>query len=115
VGEQLRIRGLDFGVLPEFKDYGGFITAGFGSVMLMNRAPHPNAAAVFINWLLGRDGQTTWTKAVNQPSHRTDVPSDHLPAYLTPKPGVSYWSSYYENEVRRSPEEDKLFKQLFGG
>jgi len=115
VGEQLRIRGLDFGVLPEFKDYGAWITAAFGSVMLMNRAPHPNAATVFINWLLGREGQTTWTKAVNQPSHRVDVPTDHLPAYLIPKRGVKYWIAYYENEVRRSPEEDKLFKQLFGG
>lgn len=115
VGEQLRIRGLDFGVLPEFKDYGGWITAAFGSVMLMNKAPHPNAATVFINWLLGKEGQTTWTKAVNQPSHRLDVPTNHLPAYLIPKRGVSYWVAYYENEVRRSPEEDKIFKQLFGG
>jgi ABC-type Fe3+ transport system substrate-binding protein len=115
VGEQLRIRGLDFGVLPEFKDYGGWITAAFGSVMLMNKAPHPNAATVFINWLLGREGQTTWTRAVNQPSHRVDVPTDHLPAYLIPKRGVQYWVAYYENEVRRSPEEDKIFKQLFGG
>jgi hypothetical protein len=25
-----------------------------------NRAPHPNAAKVAVNWLLSREGQTTW-------------------------------------------------------
>ena len=34
------------------------LSSAFGSLALMNRAPHPNAAKVFINWLLSRDGQT---------------------------------------------------------
>lgn len=27
---------------------------------LFNRAPHPNAAKVAVNWLLSKEGQSTW-------------------------------------------------------
>jgi ABC-type Fe3+ transport system substrate-binding protein len=36
------------------------VTAYNGTLSLFNRAPHPNAAKVAINWLLSREGQTTW-------------------------------------------------------
>ncbi len=125
VGEQLVQRGLKFGILSEFGDYGAPMTAGFGSLMLMSRAPHPNAAAVYINWLLSKDGQTAWSKAVNAASHRLDVPTDHVPPYLVPKPGAAswvsqyksgdkYWVSHHEDNVHRSAEEEKILKELFG-
>jgi ABC-type Fe3+ transport system substrate-binding protein len=41
--------------------------------MLINRAPHPNAAKVFLNWLLSREGQTTWVQVTAQNSRRIDV------------------------------------------
>ncbi len=54
-----------------------------GTVALMNNAPHPNAARVFINWLLSRDGQTTFQKIMNTPdlvmeSMRVDIPKDPI-------------------------------------
>ena len=36
------------------------MTAYNGTLSLFNRAPHPNAAKVAVNWLLSREGQTTW-------------------------------------------------------
>ena len=36
-----------------FKEGGGLVQQ-FGTLALINRAPHPNAAKVFINWLLSR-------------------------------------------------------------
>lgn len=47
----------------------------------MNQAPHPNAARLFINWLLSREGQTSFQKIMNTPdvimeSMRTDIPKD---------------------------------------
>jgi len=111
---QLLQRGIRVGVLSEFKDYGTSITASFGSVSLLNRAPHPNAARVFINWLLGKDGQTAWSKAMDHVSRRTDVPTDHLPPYQTPRPGGRYWISHTEENVERSEAEEKILKQLFG-
>jgi iron(III) transport system substrate-binding protein len=114
VVEQLRPRGLKFEVLEEFKDIGGHITASFGSLGLMNRAPHPNAAAVFINWLLTKEGQLVWSKAVNAVSRRVDVPIDHLPAYSIPNSKTKYWDSDSEAAATPIPEETKILKELFG-
>ena len=44
-----------------FKEGGGLVQQ-FGTVALLNRAPHPNAAKVFINWLLSRKGQIARAK-----------------------------------------------------
>jgi iron(III) transport system substrate-binding protein len=121
---QLLGRGLKLGVLPEFKD-GTYVTASFGSAMLLNQAPHPSAAAVFLNWVLTKQGQTAWSKAMDHVSRRMDVPTDHLPPYIVPppnarffsgepKPGDRYWLSYTEENVHRSAEETKILKELFG-
>ena len=109
-----QLRQLKFGMLPHFRDIGSGTTAGFGSLMLINRAPHPNAAAVYINWLLGREGQAAFSKASGYPSLRMDVPTDHLPEYSLPKPGVKYWPAYLDKYVMRTAEEEKILKELFG-
>ena len=36
---------------------GSSFSSGGGSLSLLNQAPHPNAAKVFINWFLSRKGQ----------------------------------------------------------
>lgn len=43
-------------------------------VYLVNRAPNPNAARVFINWLLTKEGSTIWSKYADTNSRRADVP-----------------------------------------
>ncbi len=112
--QQMLTRGIKVGVIGEFKDHGGYLSASFGSLNLINRAPHPNAATVFTNWLLGKDGQTAWSHAMNHVSRRIDVPADHVPSYARPRPGVKYWSSDSEENVERSAEETKILKELFG-
>lgn len=61
------------------------LSSAFGSLAVLNRAPHPNAAKVFINWLLSREGQTLFQKVITIPgdarnSRRIDVPKDHIQA-----------------------------------
>jgi ABC-type Fe3+ transport system substrate-binding protein len=46
---------------------------GGHSVVAVNRAPHPNARKVFLNWLLSQDGQTTISEATKINSRRADV------------------------------------------
>ncbi len=111
---ELLQRGLKLGILGEFKDYGTMITASFGSAMLINKAPHPNAAKIFLNWVLTKEGQTAWSRALDHVSRRLDIPTDHLPLYQIPKPGGKYWLSHSEKEVTRSPEEEKILQELFG-
>jgi ABC-type Fe3+ transport system substrate-binding protein len=110
---QLLQRGIKFEVLEDFKDYGTYIGASFGTAMLINKAPHPNAAAVFLNWVLTKEGQTLWSKAMQHVSRRLDVPTDHLFAYAIPKPGVKYWIGYSEKAQTRTPEEERILKELF--
>jgi iron(III) transport system substrate-binding protein len=110
---QLAQRGLKFGALAEFKDYGTYIGTGAGCIALIERAPHRNAALLFINWFLGRDGQSVWSKVLNLQSRRIDVPTDHIPPYLRIKPGVNYWVSYYEKNSMRPAREEAVLKELF--
>ena len=65
-----------------WKEGGSFSTGG-GSLSLLNRAPHPNAAKVFVNWFLSPRGQ----KALQQlgdphdppNSRRIDISKDEVP------------------------------------
>ena len=50
------------------------VGTGFGGITLIKDAPHPNAARVYINWLLSQKTQLKLTKNVLLNSRRTDVP-----------------------------------------
>jgi ABC-type Fe3+ transport system substrate-binding protein len=39
---------------------GSSVGAYNGTISVLNRGPHPNAAKVLVNWLLSREGQSTW-------------------------------------------------------
>lgn len=68
------------------------ITAGFGSISMIDRAPHPNASKVFLNWLLSREGQTSWQRNVDSNSLRIDLPKDYITDWQkkVPQPGKDY-------------------------
>jgi iron(III) transport system substrate-binding protein len=59
------------------------IGSGSGSIVLMNRHPHANAAKVFINWFLSQEGQTAFLQANKEElrvgSMREDLPQEILP------------------------------------
>ncbi len=50
------------------------VATGLGCVALLKDAPHPNAARVYINWLLSKKTQTRLSANVRINSSRTDVP-----------------------------------------
>jgi iron(III) transport system substrate-binding protein len=57
----------------------------WGALYLLNRAPNPNAARVFANWLLGRDAQTAWSHFADVNSRRVDVPTASPEVAVDPK------------------------------
>jgi iron(III) transport system substrate-binding protein len=75
------------------------------TLVLMNRAPHPNAAKVFLNWFLSREGQSDFQKigakildAGAEGSLRMDIPKDDIPLRNRLNPGVKYmpqWNPEY--------------------
>ena len=95
----------------QFKE-GSYLTAAFGSVALVNRAPHPNAAKIYINWLLTREGQTLWSRLSSYASRRLDVPRDHVSPMTLPKDGVEYQPNYKEEYVRLREEILAFLKEL---
>lgn len=95
----------------QFKE-GSYLTAAFGSVALINRAPHPNAAKVYINWLLSRRAQTAWSRASGYPSRRLDVPRDFVNPLSIPKEGREYQENYREKYVRMRGEVRAFLKEV---
>jgi len=52
---------------------GAHANNGSGVVTVVKNPPHPNATKVFVNWLLGKDGQELYGKAMTQGTRRLDV------------------------------------------
>jgi iron(III) transport system substrate-binding protein len=94
--EEAKSQGLPVDVLDAhaFKQDGVGLEAGGTMLAFANRAPHPNAAKVLINWFLSREGQMAIQKTgANDPgqnSLREDIPKEHLPASLQRQKGVQY-------------------------
>jgi len=78
-----------------FKEAPG-IGSNNGAIALMNSQPHPNAARVFINWYLSRDGQIAFRQANNTvedettTSLREDLPLSVVPEAARRRKDVDY-------------------------
>jgi ABC-type Fe3+ transport system substrate-binding protein len=89
---------------------GGFLSANWGTLALMNRAPHPHAAKLFINWALSRRGQAAFQSLVSAPrntvnSLRMDVPKEHLEPYERLRPGEKYFASFLDAPVQKIAQD----------
>lgn len=94
--EEAKKKGLPVDVLDghAFKKDGVGLEAGGTMVALVNKAPHPNAAKVLLNWFLSREGQITVQKTgpdePGQNSLREDIPKEHLPSWAQRQKGTKY-------------------------
>jgi iron(III) transport system substrate-binding protein len=82
---------------------------GFGTVSLMDRAPHPNAAKLYINWLLSKEGQTEYGRTGHN-SRRLDV--EHPAPQMLPREGVRYVDDQNEEHIPSREQAAGLAKQL---
>lgn len=114
--ERLKEEGVPVEVIDEMADGAGAVTAGFGLGVLMNRAPHPKAAQLFINWMASREGQEVWHRAEKTVSIRTDLANEWAPPYTVPKKGANYFDTFdWDFTVTsRSTEGIGRIKQLTG-
>lgn len=84
-------QGLPVDLLPHPLKEGEIMGGGSCCMALLNRAAHPNAAKVFTNWVLSREGQIGWQKYMESNSLRMDIPKDDLPAWAVPRKEVNYY------------------------
>jgi iron(III) transport system substrate-binding protein len=104
------------GLGPNVKPFSGYTKPiggpGFGTVSLMDKAPHPAAAKVYIDWLLSKEGQTDWTRSERN-SRRLDVPPG-APEFV-PQPGVTYVDTQTEAEMTEREAAQALAAKYLGG
>ncbi|MFI5266937.1 MAG: hypothetical protein ACHQ7M_06110, partial [Chloroflexota bacterium] len=75
-------QGLGKNVVPATAVKAEPLSIGSGGIQLMNKAPHPNATQVFLNWLLTAKVQESLTNYVQKHILSTDVPpgaQDEIP------------------------------------
>jgi iron(III) transport system substrate-binding protein len=85
-----------------------------GAMGMFNRAPHPNAAKVFINWLLSKEGQTVFAQAQGYVSARDDVPLPEGSApWRVPVPGAI--KTYTKQAVESRDPLLAIANEAFGG
>jgi iron(III) transport system substrate-binding protein len=101
-------QGVGLNVKPLVSPDAAVETNGFGTLGLINRAPHPNAARLYINWLLSPEAQTIWAERTQRNSRRLDVPVAD-PETL-PQPGVAYLNLNKEEAEESREKALKLAK-----
>ena len=99
--------GLPIAPLPYPKE-GLFTTGGYGHLMIIKNPPHPNATKVFVNWLLGRDGQEIFGRSMGVGSRRLDIDTKWLKDFgvIASKDALTV-EQYYRLE---NQSEDKVYK-----
>jgi ABC-type Fe3+ transport system substrate-binding protein len=77
-------------------------------LMVIKNPPHPNAAKVFTNWLLERDGQEVFSRSMGIGSRRLDVDTKWLKEFgvIASKDSLTVEEFYrFENQ-----SEEKVYK-----
>lgn len=92
--------GMDNKVVADFIEIGapflqivpkeGAAMTSTGQIVVFKQAPHPNAAKIFINWLLSKEAQSFYPGLAGFGSRRKDISNDWLPAFRKPQPGIPY-------------------------
>lgn len=99
--------GLPVEALPAPKE-GMYVAGGSGHVIVLKNAPHPNAARLFLNWFMGREGQEVYTKAMHQPTRRLDVDTKWLREFgVLPAKDHLTVDQYYK---RQNQSEEKIIR-----
>ncbi len=90
--ERMQQEGLPVTVIFDLPDVGGRIE-GTRELALLNRAPHSNAARLFVNWIASKEGLELYSRAYLRASLRNDVDESFLPPQRIPRAGVNYFDS----------------------
>jgi iron(III) transport system substrate-binding protein len=92
-------------LLPEF-DY----QSSGSTVWLLNRAPHPNAARLFVNWLLTGPAQAAWARELQTNSRFVGVEPGNPEAVVPP--GVTLTQIDSEEMLPEVVRTQELARQL---
>ena len=95
--EYFRSRGIRNIAVGDLPDGPGAVLGGSSVLTIARKAPHPNAAVVFLNWYASQPGQETFSRVWLTPSNRIDVNLSAIPEYTKRRPGRIYLEQYRED------------------
>jgi len=89
---KLKKDGLPIEAIYKFPDMGGTVSSGIGQMVLLDKAPNPNAARLFANWIASKEGLTVFSRARGEAPTRNDIDATaYLPAEIIPDPNLNYF------------------------
>jgi iron(III) transport system substrate-binding protein len=88
------------------------VSIGVGGIQMPSQAPHPNAAKLFINWLLTRDVQARLMQAIKLNSRRTDVPPGAPDRLVEPSLIGEYVAAQGEEIQPHQQKVSELLRQI---
>jgi iron(III) transport system substrate-binding protein len=102
--------GLPVKPVPNIKE-GAHANNGSGVVTVVKNPPHPNSTRVFVNWLLGKEGQELYGKAMLQGTRRLDVATQWLKeSGIEACKDIMTVEDYYRLETHLESSVNKLRK-----
>src|SRR5262249_48478840 len=112
--EYVRLANEHFPV-AEAENVPGYIAAGYGFLGLLNHAPHPNAAKLFVNWMATREALQIYQDAEGYPSTRNDVDDSRMRRTIFPRPGTDYFDSGdWDWVLEYRPVTEQKVRELLG-
>jgi iron(III) transport system substrate-binding protein len=91
---KLKQEGIPLEILASLSDLYGEVSASFGQIALVDSAPHPNAARVFVNWIASKEGGDVFNRAMGTAPTRNDIDESFLPPETIPRDGVQYFDTF---------------------
>jgi iron(III) transport system substrate-binding protein len=114
--EQLRKDGEPLVAFYGLPDLPPASTSGVGMLALINKAPHPNAAKVFVNWMASKEGLEIYARTRALSPTRSDIDEkSFLPPQMITQPGVKYFDTHGWELTQTTTEKLRLWlKDLLG-
>lgn len=94
---------------------GTYVGTSSAALTVLKNPVHPNAAKLFANWIMTREGITWVSKAYGGQSARVDAPTDFLDPDQLRQPGMKYLDSSNEEYSMRQAQYLKLSAEVFAG
>lgn len=99
-------------VVPIELKEGTYLSADGAATVMIERAPHPNAARIFVNWLLSREGQQLMQDFLITQSARADISTEKLDPLRTRTKGRTYFRSANDDEQWVLEEQEKYYEMI---
>ncbi len=92
---------------------GVHLTASAGGVSVLKGGPHPNAAKLFLNWILTKEGGALASKLIGGQSARLDVSAEGIDPSMVRHEGQKYLNTISEAYDMKKDEMQKIAPDVF--